>query len=337
MPFNGRFVDDLISFAEQRGAERATALDALGIRDAELRLQGSRIDNKAFSAMMHLILDRCQDKLFGLHMGESMNLSAAGLIMQIVQSSRTVREALGYVCQFANLGCSSLPMELEEAGDTARLTMVPDREWLLEEPEIIRHIGDGMLAFTLRQYKSLTHHKHLPIIAGSPFDSEIHRAEFERVLGIRVSFRRDCFELVLKRSQLDQRVNSADYGLLKVLVAYAEERLAALSKEEGFHGKVRRLVVSMAKPEPPSLDAVAANMNLSPRTLQRKLKEEGFAYSVILEKIKAQQALSHLKQGSLSISEIAYLLGYADHASFSRSFKRWTGKSPQAYRETINS
>ena len=72
-------------------------------------------------------------------------------------------------------------------------------------------------------------------------------------------------------------------------------------------------------------------MNLSLRSLQRKLAEEGTSYEALLAATRQELALSYLAEHRYSISEIAYLLGFSDTSSFTRAFKRWTGQAPSQY------
>lgn len=84
--------------------------------------------------------------------------------------------------------------------------------------------------------------------------------------------------------------------------------------------------------QPPSLTALASAMHLTPRTLIRHLKSEGTAYSAILEELRRETATRLLRDASLSIAEVSELLGYREAASFVRSFKKWCGKPPAAWR-----
>jgi len=115
-------------------------------------------------------------------------------------------------------------------------------------------------------------------------------------------------------------------------VQHAREKLATLNLEVGFATIVKQSIINLVKPQFPTIDQVAANLNLSVRTLQRRLKEEGLTYKTVLDELRKQFALDYIKNKALSIKEIAYLLDYAEPSSFIRSFKRWTGVSPNNYR-----
>jgi AraC-like DNA-binding protein len=79
-------------------------------------------------------------------------------------------------------------------------------------------------------------------------------------------------------------------------------------------------------------ESIAKALNLSPRTLQRKLKEEGTTYKQLLDTTRRELAAQYVKESHLSVNEITFLLGFSEPANFSRAFKRWTGVSPSQYR-----
>ena len=81
----------------------------------------------------------------------------------------------------------------------------------------------------------------------------------------------------------------------------------------------------------PSLNVTARLFHLTPRTLHRRLLDEGSSFKEILEQVR-HLAVEYLKAGHLSIEEIAYTLGYTDMANFRRAFKRWEAMPPSRYR-----
>ena len=82
------------------------------------------------------------------------------------------------------------------------------------------------------------------------------------------------------------------------------------------------------------LDQLASEtLYINVRSLQRKLQAEGTTFKAVLNEVRLELADKYIRDQSLSLSEIAFLLGFAEISSFSRAFKRWTGASPSAYRE----
>jgi AraC-like DNA-binding protein len=81
-------------------------------------------------------------------------------------------------------------------------------------------------------------------------------------------------------------------------------------------------------------ERVAGALHMSARTLQRKLAAESTTFRKLVEAVRQELAESYLADGSFNITQISYLLGFSSQASFSRSFKRWTGFTPQKFRDT---
>jgi AraC-like DNA-binding protein len=82
------------------------------------------------------------------------------------------------------------------------------------------------------------------------------------------------------------------------------------------------------------LDEIARKLGVSQRTLARRLALEGVTFSEVLERLRADLAARYLKERDLSISQIAWLLGYQEVSAFTHAFKRWTGRTPRAARVT---
>ena len=84
---------------------------------------------------------------------------------------------------------------------------------------------------------------------------------------------------------------------------------------------------------PPSQELIAGDLSVSNRTLQRKLKDEGTSFMELLQDTRLQLARKYLRQPGRSVVETAYLLGFSEPSTFSRAFKRWTGRAPADYRD----
>jgi AraC-like DNA-binding protein len=138
-----------------------------------------------------------------------------------------------------------------------------------------------------------------------------------------------------KLEHVQEPVVTSDYNLLQVLVNHAEEKLQDIVGEVGFTSVVKRSIMNMVKPKFPTIEEVAASLNLSVRSFQRKLKEFGKTYKGLLNEVRLDLAKSYLKKPELSIGEIAYLLDYSEPSAFIRSFKRWTKKTPSQYKQTL--
>lgn len=335
MTFSGRFLLNIIHFAVRQGASLSELLALAAHTEEELWTEDFRVDAAIYNRVLESAIANTNDPLFGLHIGESLNLSAAGLISQITQTSPTVRKALEYCCEFANLGCRALPLQLEDQGEVFRLSFIPDRLWLEQSKDVVKHTIDGTLAFTVREYHTLSRQAHHPKEIHLSLADPAQRAAYEKAFRCPVVFNQAETSLFLPASQVNQPVVTSDYNLLRVLVAHAQEKLQSLEKEAGFSAQVKRTVLHLVMPGFPSIEQVAANLNLSVRSLQRKLKDENRTFKEIVESIRQEMAINYLQKPELSVGEVAYLLNYSDASAFVRSFKRWTGHTPQVYRDQV--
>lgn len=332
MTFSGRFLLNIIEFAVLQGADREALLLLSEHTPEQLCEEDRRVSSEIYNRLIEQAEVLTGDALIGLHMGEQLNLTAAGLISQITQTSSTVREALEYCCTFASLGCRALALSLEEEQNHFKLRLHPDPLWLQQSPRGVRQTIDGYIAFTLREFHTLTRQKYFPLAIHYAAAPEQGAEEYFRVFNCDIRYHQQEYAIFFDKAQVNLPVITSDYDLLRVLVMHANQKVAAIQQNQGFYASVKQSIVKMVKPEFPTLQQVAANLNVSARTLQRKLKEEGHTFKNILEELRKDFALSYLKDPSLSINEIAYLLSYADATAFIRSFKRWTGQSPRQYR-----
>jgi len=323
-------------FAAQQGADKEELIALSSLSEEDLGKESCFVDDATYNAVIERAVEYTGDTFFGLHVGEAQNLSAAGLIVQISQSSETVKQALEFCCQFANLGCSALPMELIEEEAHYKIRMTPSPLWLEQSPIAVQHTAMGVITFTLKEFDSLVRSPHPPIAIHLSWPRPADLSEYERVWKSPLHFNQNEIAILLRKDQVEQAVITSDYHLLRVLIAHAEERSAQIKQRMGFTSVVKQSVVNLVKPEFPKIEQVARHLNLSLRTLQRRLSEEGYTYKRLIDELKKEFAISYLKRPDLSISEVAYLLDYADNSAFNRSFKRWTGQTPGLFRSTKN-
>ncbi len=123
----------------------------------------------------------------------------------------------------------------------------------------------------------------------------------------------------------------ADPMMLVTADQLASQALANAPRANAFAALVATRIESALTTDP-STEAIAAALQMSPRTLQRRLEDEGTRYSGVLELTRERVARRLLVDRALPLGEVAYRAGFADLASFSRAFKRWTGMPPGAFR-----
>ncbi|MEM7329632.1 MAG: helix-turn-helix transcriptional regulator [Pseudomonadota bacterium] len=113
--------------------------------------------------------------------------------------------------------------------------------------------------------------------------------------------------------------------------AVTEHSLAKGSRID-LAGRVRHAVADTLNDGVPTLSAIASEMGLGPRTLQRRLSDSGHSFQSIVDLARKELAMRFLRETELCLAEIAFLTGFSEQSGFTRAFKRWAGQTPRSYR-----
>lgn len=165
--------------------------------------------------------------------------------------------------------------------------------------------------------------------------SDIERARFEEFLGAPIDLGETAAELVLDASILAAPVASADAELAHYLRGVLE-RAAPCDDDEAPLLKDVRATIRDALPHGAvTAGEVAKGLGVGQRTLQRRLADLGVTFAEVLDSTRHDLAERYLARPELSLSEVAYLLGYSEQASFHRAFRRWHHATPAEHRRRL--
>jgi AraC-like DNA-binding protein len=159
-------------------------------------------------------------------------------------------------------------------------------------------------------------------------------SEHERVFECPVVFDADACRMVLARAVWDLPRAGSDPALFAVLNTHARMLLDQLPTGSDTVNRVRAAIEAELCGGNPRLESVARRLATSPRTLQRRLSDEGVLFNDVLDQMRLRAAKTYLAQRDIAGAEVAYLLGFAEQSSFNHAFKRWTGQTPTEFRRT---
>jgi AraC-like DNA-binding protein len=161
-------------------------------------------------------------------------------------------------------------------------------------------------------------------------------APYRRIFGGHVRFDQDENAMWGDSTCTAMPIVSRDTASHSLLQGQALKQLEMLSRgEERLADKLKSLIRARLDDGKLGLEDVAAELKMPVRTLQRRLEASGLNFRLMVEDVRRTTAEQHLREGRLSLAEMATALGFADHASFNRAFKRWTGSSPGAFRRAL--
>lgn len=148
----------------------------------------------------------------------------------------------------------------------------------------------------------------------------------------KVDFDAGCMEIRLPEALHAESSITSDPPVYASALRDCERALARLMAQEDVPTQVR-LRLQGRDDRYPSCEAMAAELHMSARTLIRKLKRHGTSYQALLDEVRKEQAHWYLRRTGHPVELIAERLGYLDTSNFSRTFRRWFGMSPKAYRQ----
>jgi AraC-like DNA-binding protein len=159
--------------------------------------------------------------------------------------------------------------------------------------------------------------------------------EHERVFGCAVRFEAEHNRMLIDRRSWESPTTGAQPGVLQVLAEHASLLVERLPRAPDLVERTRRAIGERLRGGDPSLESVARALGMSPRSLQRRLRELEYSYNDLADEVRAATARLYLEQPDIAIAEIAYLLGFSDQSTFNRAFKRWTGQTPARSRALL--
>ncbi|MEP6628384.1 MAG: AraC family transcriptional regulator ligand-binding domain-containing protein [Ginsengibacter sp.] len=324
-----------LAYAAQReiSADRLAALSNIDIKC----LNENVIQSVTQQQINDLFLNAVQlsgDFYFGLHFGESLQLTALGIVGEIIKNSTTVGEALKVASSLAPLMTNWFILESNFKNDSVLIDFIPQEENWQANPAALQ-ILDLLMVFVVHEIDGLTFRKNSPkTVHYSGVIREI--SEYKRVFRCSEIIPDQINRLTFSSSFWNDPLISANFDLQKHLIAQNYSFVKILSPTSSLEDKVYKHLVINSFLGTLSLEQVALNFNLSSRTLQRKLYGEGTSFQSITDKVRKMLAIKYLSSGIYPLKEISYMLGYNELSAFSRTFKRWTGLTPALYRLSIN-
>lgn len=271
------------------------------------------------------------DGLFGLHFGESMQLAALGIVGQIISTSNTVGEALVTGASMVSMVAEGFHIGSQVVGDTIKVDLGSSGEIAVQYPYYHKHMQDFLGALLIHELDGLIVDKISPLRISIPF-TESTLDEYCRVLRCREYEYSENISFIVDVKLLGIPVITSNYRMQQYLLGVLREKSGAgRLSEEPLKNRVAAYITNNSYLKILSIDDVAANFNLSSRSMQRKLKEEGSSFKEIVDNVRKELAMEYLKDKNNQIKDVAYSLGYNESSAFVRAFKRWTGTTPSLY------
>ena len=320
--------EKIVKAAAAQGVEPASLYNAVKLDASLLTDPDNRIPFAQLVALYEKAAEFTRDNNFGLHVGESIAPSAFDVVGYCALNSPTLGAAFERVARYHSIWTDGALFTLESSNDTNAIV------YRYADTSISEHRQDSemTLATVTTLCRNIATSDFAPLAVEFQHEAPADISEHTRLFRCPVEFGAAWNRLTFPSSLLALPIAKADASLCALLDRHAEELLSKYPPHDSLVDQVRNLIADEFRGGDPSLERVADQLSLTPRTLQRKLHELGTSHNELLDQMRRQLEMRYLREHEMAICEVAYLLGFSESSSFHRAFKRWTGVTPKEFR-----
>jgi AraC-like DNA-binding protein len=287
----------------------------------------ARVPVRSQSEFLDLAADALKDDLLGFHLALSFDFRALGFIYYVVASAETLAEALANEEEYSAV--LNEPVRLR-SGRTNGVSVELSYEGL--DPHLDRHFSEFWITGTLKQCRDFTNRELVPTSATMVHLRAGKVPEMDRYFGREVVFGADRDLLEFGKDTGDLPLVTHDPHLHQLLKRLQSSGSTVHALEpDTLPLRVEKAIAARLRYGTATIDPIASDLGTSARTLTRKLAEEGASFSSILDGVRASLAVRYMRNGEITMSQLAWLLGYREPSTLVRAFKRWTGKTPTEF------
>ena len=319
-----------IALLRKRNIEVAPLLRRVGLSERDFDNHQLRISAIAQVRLLEYVAETLGDSAFGLHLAQQANLREAGLLFYVTSAARTIGETLPLYERYCRI-----------VNEAVRVKLVPSQNGVVVELNFVglsrhhfRQNAEFVLAANLKGMRENVGRNIRPIRVTFAHPRNSNLQEFERFFGCPVEYGSASDQWSFSNETLAVPLITGDPYLLETLQPFCDEAARERNTAAGtLRSSVENELQKLLPHGKASRQTVARALGMSERTLSRKLAHEGTTYEELVDQLRRSLAFQYIKAGSISLSQIAWLLGYEGSTSFSHAFVRWTGHSPSAVRK----
>jgi AraC-like DNA-binding protein len=303
-------------------------LKEVGLTRSDLASPEGRLP---YAPVIHLIeraATLAGDPSYGLHLAASLDARDHGLLGFLALNSPTLMDALINLQRYYQIVREG-EFEIERNGAQVAIRL---RE---ADPALrgFRQNSDFVVATLVRGCRDLTRHAISPIRVECVCEQPSEKVEYADILGCPVKFGAEWTALIYAEEAMRLPVLGADTKLLQILELTCQKIIGPTPEVQDLVREVRRLIVERLPRGSANIDAIANELNMGSKTLERRLARRSESFSALLDETRCKAAKHYLEETDMRISQVAYMAGYTEAPALVRAFKRWTGATPMQFRD----
>src|ERR1700754_611991 len=321
----------LVEVLAEQGIGAQESLKGSGVAPSQIYDASFLTSVRQYAAVCRNAVDLSSSPDTPFKTGSRLHLAAYGMYGYALMSCLSLRDYFRLGVKYHRLATPTLTIEWTE---------YPDRSVWTFPDAFASNLPRDVQQFLLEQQYT-QHVTHLQDVAGRScppvkarfsYPAPPHASIYPAYLGCPCEFDAQQCELIYDSAILEFRPQLAHPHSAALLQETCNRLIGQAKTSFGVSGEVYQEL--MRKPgEFPDMEAVAAALKMTSRTLRRRLEAEGTSFLAIVDDVRCSLATEYLKTTKMSTEDVAMLVGFSDTANFRRALKRWTGKGPGGIRQ----
>lgn len=319
----------VLLYTAKKGIDPKTFLSGIDIDPTIFESLAARVTTRECDRIIQHAIALTGDNDLGLHFGESNAPGGGNIVFHLMMSCSTIGDALKKFCIYQKLVTDLIKTTFSIKKDLAVLEhFILDRESQTKR-ELIEWMLSSIVTYTRLMTGREIPCKEVRVTHQAPKRISEHK----RIFQAPILFGQEVNALVFEKRDMDAPLIQSNPHLLAQFEKHAKSILSAMTARSHYTSRVIQVIEQKSQGTIPKIESVARELGMTVRNLQLKLKEENTSYRMLLDDIRITIAKNHLSDKEISITEIAYLIGFSEPCVFHRAFKKWTGLTPNKYRK----
>jgi len=308
-----------------RGVDADGLFLRAGMDPIHMRDPNARYPIALMRALWKLATTAADEPCFGLEVARLWHPTTFHALGYSILASATLRDALLHAARYSHVVTTGASLDLFQDGPEVLVTL----SGAPRSAEIVPDAIDAGVASIVILCRAAGGEGVDPLRVTLTHGDERCADPLQAFFRCPVQLNGSHNAIAFSAADLDTQLPTANKVLLRANDEVLTHLAASLEASE-LSLRVRSKLIELLPKGVIDQDTVARALKLSSRSLQRKLHEQGTTFRDLVDDTRMHLALHYLDDSSLAVSEIAYLLGFAEVSSFSRAFRRWTGRAPRA-------
>jgi AraC-like DNA-binding protein len=323
----------LIDAFREMGVDVNVLLRILPAETARLLEHPETVTTEDLNRVLLACEEQTGDKHFGLHLIESVALTAMGLYGYLLLNASTIGEFLLLAERYYPIFYRTASLEVIKNRQSWRLVYRRNNLSTVDQ----RHDDEWTLGAFINTIRSRLGSEWQPLSASFQEPAVENLDELHRFFGQNVAFNQPLNSFEVEAALLDMPLNDADPRLLQIIREQADEHLQSYTESASLEAQLRLMIMKDLEFGPPKAKNVAKEMGMSLSKFKRFLAKQNLGFRALRDSVIRELATRALAETDVSISQVAMQMGYSEVSAFNHAFLRLVGQSPREYRRQVSS